>query len=210
MKIKRFVIITVGLLVAIIALSETTIISHAKGRLFADVSKIPAREVALLLGCSKTLANGQSNAYFSYRIAAASDLYNTGKIKRIIVSGDNSRKGYDESTNMKDALMAGGVKEEHIVCDFAGFSTLDSVVRSKAIFQQSQLTIISQDFHNERAIFIAQSSGIDAIGFNAQNVATYGGFLTRVRERLARVKAMLDVYVFQTRPKFFGPVIQIQ
>jgi SanA protein len=117
--------------------------------------------------------------------------------------------GYDEATDMKNALIQAGIPAEKIYCDFAGFRTLDSIVRAKAIFDQTELTVISQAFHNQRAIYIARYTGIDAIGFNAKEVNAYHSSSTKFREQFARVKTVLDLCLLGTQPKFLGPKIAI-
>lgn len=174
----------------------------------SQIEQLPKVKVGLLLGTSKTLASGQANLYFKYRIEAAATLYQSGKIQNIIVSGDNSVKGYNETKDMKLDLIAKGVPENKIFEDFAGFRTLDSVIRAKNIFGQTTLIIISQKFHNERAIYLAQKNGIKAFGFNAKDVTKKAGFKTQVREKLARVKVFYD-FLFQVEPKFGGKKILI-
>jgi len=186
------------------------IIRHAaQGRTFAAVAEVPARHVALVLGCARTLRDGRPNQFFLNRMAAARDLYQAGKVQYILVSGDNHIAGYDEPTDMKESLVALGVPEDRIYCDYAGFSTLDSVVRAQQVFGQQGYVIVSQDFHNQRAIFIARHHGIDAVGFDAAAVDSYNGFRTNCREQLARVKAVLDVYLLRAGPKFGGPAVTI-
>jgi SanA protein len=181
----------------------------ARGRTYSDVHLIPHRRVGLLLGCVKTFPGGWPNPFFSNRIAAAVELYHAGKVDYLLVSGDNHIRTYDEAKDMKDSLAELGVPREKIYCDYAGFRTLDSVVRARDIFGQSEITIISQEFHNRRAIFIARHRGVDAIGFNAREVDTYDSFDTRCREELARVDAVLDVFLFRRQPKFAGPKVPI-
>ena len=147
--------------------------------------------------------------YFLYRIKAAAALFHAGRTDYLIVSGDNCRDDYDEPTEMRDALIAAGVPGERIYQDYAGFRTLDSVVRAREIFGQSQITIVSQSFHNERALYLAQGHGIDAIGFNATEVSRWGGLRTRAREYLARCQAFLDLHVLGTTPKFLGPPVLV-
>jgi SanA protein len=173
------------------------------------VNDIPKNEVGLLLGTSKTLSSGVENLYYKYRIEAAVELYKNEKINYIIVSGDNSTKEYNEPINMQKDLIKKGVNSEDIFLDYAGFRTLDSVVRSKEIFRQEKITIISQRFHNERAVFIAMSRDIQAIGFNARDVSLKYGFKTRVREYFARVKMILDI-ILNKQPRFLGEEIIIQ
>lgn len=176
--------------------------------LSARIDDLPQTKTALLLGTSKTLDNGQLNAYFYNRILAAAELYRSGKIQYLIVSGDNSREDYNEPEDMQKALMERGVPEDRIFLDFAGFRTLDSVVRAKEIFGQQKIIIVSQKFHNERAVFLAQQNGMEAYGFNAEDVNKYAGFKTNMREYLAKTKAYLDL-ITGVEPKFGGKKIQI-
>ena len=169
---------------------------------------LPEAKTALLLGTSKSLNNGFPNAYFYNRIYAAAELYKSGKIKYIIVSGDNSRKDYNEPEDMQFALMEHGIPQDRIFLDFAGFRTLDSVVRAKEIFGQKKIIIVSQKFHNERAVFLARKYGMEAFGFNAEDVNKYAGFKTNMREYLAKAKAYLDL-ITGVEPKFGGKKIEI-
>lgn len=153
-----------------------------------NITDVPTAKTALLLGTGKTLSNGMPNAYFYNRIKAAADLYKNGKVQYIIVSGDNSTKDYNEPEDMQLALTQQGIPQEKIILDHAGFRTLDSVVRAKEIFGQSKLIIISQKFHNERAIFLAQKNGMQAFGYNAEDVNKYAGLKTNLREYLAKAK----------------------
>jgi SanA protein len=180
----------------------------AKPFVFDQVDDVPQVNVGLLLGASRLTANGYENFYFNYRINAALELFHAGKIKYIIVSGDNSRKTYDEPTDMKNALISGGVPDSVIYLDYAGFRTFDSVIRSKEIFGQTKITVISQKFHNERAVFIARNNGIEAYGYNAQDL--HGRFAkgTNRREFFAKAKVFLDMLI-DREPKFVGEKIQI-
>lgn len=202
-------LILLGLTLSAIWWCNYTIENSTKDFVTSDITKLPAKKAGLLLGTSKTLQSGQPNLYFTYRIQAAAKLYHDGKIKNIIVSGDNSVKGYNETEDMKLDLVAEGVPEEHIYEDFAGFRTLDSVIRAKEIFGQNSFIIISQKFHNERAIYLARQNGIKAYGFNAQDVSKNAGFKTKVREKLARVKVFWD-FIFDVEPKFGGEKIVIK
>lgn len=197
---------------ALVVLCGVRVERSAAARTFSAASAVPAGiKVALVLGCSKTLPDGRSNRFFGKRIAAAAQLYHTGKCRALIVSGDNSVKGYDEPTDMRDALVAAGVPADSIHCDYAGFRTLDSVVRAQKIFGQSRLIIVSQRFHNERAIYLARSHGIDAYGFNAADAVLSAPLRLKnqAREALARVQAVLDIHLLRTQPKFLGPPVVI-
>lgn len=172
------------------------------------LEEIPQTKTAILLGTSKTLSNGFPNAYFTNRIKAAADLYKSKRIQYIIVSGDNSRKDYNEPEDMQLALMEYGIPKDKIFLDFAGFRTLDSVVRAKEIFGQKKLIVISQKFHNERAVFLARQNGIDAFGYNAADVNKYAGLKTNLREYLAKTKVYWDL-IFGVEPKYGGEKILI-
>ncbi len=173
-------------------------------QVYDSVNAIPKNKVGLLLGTGKYAASGNINLFYKYRIDAVVKLYKAGKIEYILVSGDNSRKDYDEPTDFKKDLIAQGIPEDRIFLDYAGFRTLDSIVRAKEIFGQTSITIISQKFHNQRAIYIAKQFDIDAVGFNAKDV-----YNSHFREYLARSKASLDL-VFNVQPKFLGEKISIQ
>lgn len=206
----RFLFLIVAFLsLAAILLAGWTIRASAQGRTYSDLSRIPHRKVGVILGCSQRLSDGRANLFFKYRVLAAAKLFKAGKVDYVIVSGDNHVVGYDESSDMKAALAATGVPERRIYCDFAGFRTLVSMVRAKAVFGQTAIAVISQEFHSQRAIYIARHNGMDAIGFNARHVDAYNGFRTRLRELFARVKTVLDVTLLGTQPHFSGPRINI-
>ncbi len=193
------------LLVVFIFFSNWIIISSAKKTIYSTVSETPeGNKVALLLGTSRYTVRGTTNLYFKYRINAASELYHSGKIKHIIVSGDNSLKEYNEPKQMQQALIQKGVPKSAITLDYAGFRTLDSVVRGKKVFDQNKFIIISQRFHVERALFIAYKYDIDAIGFAAQDPPEKYSLKTKIREVFAKTKAVIDLYIINKKPKFLG------
>ncbi len=170
---------------------------------YSNVQNIPKNKVGLLLGTGKFIKNRWINKYYQYRIDATVKLFKAGKIDYVLISGDNSRKDYDEPTTMKEDLMKRGIPEKRIFLDYAGFRTLDSVVRCKNIFKQKEITIISQPFHNKRAIYLARHNDIEAIGFNAQEVSNRYGIKTQIREKFARAKVFVDL-MFGVSPKFDG------
>ncbi len=193
---------------ALLGYSEWTV-SDARHYTYDDVNAVPYNRVALVLGTSKYLIGGSPNHYFKYRIKAAAELYNNGKVDYILVSGDNATVQYNEPRQMRRALIQAGIPASAIYSDYAGFRTLDSIVRAKEVFGQARFTVVSQAFHNERAIFIARHFGIEAIGFNALDPSAYQGIRTRVREVFARLMGLLDLYVLDKGPKFLGEPILI-
>ena len=178
----------------------------ALGRVFHSVDAVPAREIGLVLGTSKETRHGKPNLHFNQRIEAAAALYHAGKVHHLLVSGDNHVATYDEPTDMRAALIAEGVPASAITCDYAGFRTLDSVVRAKEVFGLSQCTIISEDFHCPRALWIAQQHSLDAIAFAAPDVSLKSWSLRAgVREQFARAWCAVDLYVLHRQPHFPGP-----
>jgi SanA protein len=208
-RFLKWVIIIVVFIGLSIVWSNYWIISSTKTQIYTDITKIPSRKVGLVLGASKQTSRGTSNLYFTYRMQAAYQLFKAHKVQYLLVSGDNHVKGYDEPSDMRDALLALGIPDSCIVLDYAGFRTLDSVVRCDEVFGEDSITIISQEFHNQRAVFIANKSHISAIAFNAQEVNKNYSFRTRIREYFARVKCVLDIYILGTSPKFLGDKIKI-
>ena len=168
LKLVKLIALLSVIILFTIYLSNFLIEKKAKSKIYSSVTEIPKHKVGLVLGTVKYLSNGQVNLYYTFRINAAVALYNSGKISFIIVSGDNGSKTYDEPTDFKKDLIKAGIPNNKIFLDYAGFRTLDSVVRVKEIFGQTSITIISQQFHNERAIYLANHFGIKAIGFNAK------------------------------------------
>ena len=153
-KLLYTTLIIAILCVISIVVCNRTIKKHTVSKLYTEVNTIPSNNVGLLLGTSPKLKSGNNNLYFDYRILATVELYKAGKIKYILISGDNRKEDYNEPEEMKKALMQKGIPEKSIYLDYAGFRTLDSVVRAKEVFGQNRLTIISQRFHNKRAIYL--------------------------------------------------------
>lgn len=180
----------------------------AEGKLFSDVESIPYNKAGLLLGTAKYLSDSRLNYYYVYRLDAAEKLYKAGKINYLIISGDNGRTDYNEPETMRDDLLQRGVDSAHIFLDYAGFRTFDSMVRLREIFGQDSVTVISQPFHNERALYIASREGIAAVGFNAKDLGDASGAKVQAREKLARVKVFLD-YLLRKKPKFLGPKVLV-
>jgi SanA protein len=196
-------------LILVIFVCNIIISSTAEGQTYTDTDTIPANRVGLVLGTSNRLTNGSPNPYYTYRIDATIALYKARKIEFVLVSGDNGSIYYNEPNTIKKDLINGGIPEHVIFLDYAGFRTLDSMFRAKFVFGLDKVTVISQKFHNERAIYIAKQKGLKAIGFNAQDISTSQGLKVQIREYLARVKVFIDM-VLNTQPKFYGATIEIK
>jgi SanA protein len=207
-KIKIYVSIIILSVLILFTISEN-IFKTNKKKCYDNIEDLPRNKVGLLLGTSKYRKGGKQNLFYKYRINAALKLYNAGKIKFIIASGDNRRKNYNEPKIMKTDLIKRGIPADKIFSDYAGFRTFDSVIRSKEVFGQSKITIISQRFHNLRALYIAKHFGINAVAYNAKEVRGINGTKVRLRELFARIKALLDIWILNTEPKFLGEKIYI-
>lgn len=171
-------------------------------------SDTPKNDVALVLGTSKKTADGKPNRFFVERMNTAATLHSVDKVKHILVSGDNRTKYYNEPRDMLQALGDLNIPEEDISLDFAGLRTLDSVVRCNEVFGQQEVTIVTQEFHCYRSLFIARYFGMKAIAVSADDGGPIGNSLA-LREVLARTVAVLDLYVFQRKPKFMGEQIEL-
>lgn len=211
-KIKQIVITILLLTIALVGVvwfANWKIEHDTKDYVFKDIDGIPSQKVALVLGAAKTIGN-RENPYFTYRMQAASELYHAGKVKAFVLSGDNSRETYNEPEDMRNALIAAGVPDSIIYLDYAGLRTLDSIVRMNKIFGQNSFIVVSQKFHNERAVFLAQYYGYTAYGYNAKDLAVSRySFRTKAREKFARVKVFMDILI-NKQPKFLGETIDIK
>lgn len=208
-KYFYFVLYTIAFFIILIGLCNFIITNSTENKTFSNVYLIKKNRVGLVLGTSKRLSNGQPNPYYVYRIEATIALFKAKKIDFVLVSGDNATKYYNEPSTFKKDLIKGGIPEDKIFLDFAGFRTLDSMVRAKEIFGLDSVTVISQKFHNERAIYLANKKGLEAIGFNAKTVTGSKSLRMKIRESLARVKVFIDL-LFNTQPKFYGEKIEIK
>ncbi len=199
--IKRIVVSAVVLLcviVTVMAVCDRMVDHAAKDRLYDDVEDVPHRKVGLVLGTSPISTwNGRRNYYFDHRIKAAADLYNAGKVDWLVVSGGdyrNTENGYDEPVAMRDSLMKQGVDSLRIILDYDGTRTLNSIAKMRDVYRQDSIIIISQEYHNERALYQAKHLGIDAIGYSAITPGRRTSWWrNRGREVLARVKLFIDI-----------------
>lgn len=187
-------------LVIVMVVCDRMVDHAAKEKLYDDVEDIPHRKVGLVLGTSPISTwNGRRNYYFDHRIQAGAELYNVGKVDWLVVSGGdyrNTENGFDEPIAMRDSLIKQGVDSIRIVLDYDGTRTLNSVAKMRDVYRQDSIVIISQKYHNERALYQAKHLGIDAIGFNAKTPGRRTSWWrNRGREVLARVKMFIDLYL---------------
>lgn len=205
MRFRLLLIVLMVGAVAFVPLWYQFVSWSSSAYIYQDISKIPSKKAALLLGTSKYVSKGHKNYFYTYRIAATVALYKAGKIKAVVVSGDNGSKYYNEPTTMQKDLIKAGIPKKYITLDYAGFRTLDSVVRAKAIFGLDDYIIVSQKFHLQRALYIAHSKGDKAIGFVAKDYeGTAADHRMKFREHLARAMAFVDLYIIHKEPRFYG------
>lgn len=197
-----------GLGLVALTVCDRLVGAAAVDRIQRDVATVSYHRVGLVLGTARQFRSGAPNPHYRNRIAAAAALYHGGKVSCLLVSGDNSRRDYDEPTMMRDDLVAAGVPADRIVRDYAGFRTLDSVVRAREVFGVEDALVISQEFHVARALYLGDHRGLRLEGFAAADATGGHALRVRTREVLARTLAVVDVLLAR-RPKFLGPKIAI-
>ena len=207
-KLWRRFVLTSLIAPAVIALfvwaTNEAVLSGVQGRIYTSVDSVPPARAALVLGTSP-LFGGNKNPFFERRMDAAAELYRAKKVQKLLVSGDNGTRYYDEPTAMRKALMQRGVPEQDIVVDYAGFHTLDSVVRAHRVFGLDRCIIVTDDFHLPRAIYIADNEKLQVVGFQTVPLPRSISPRTHFRELLSRTLIWLDINVFNRQPKFLGP-----
>ncbi|HNY27528.1 MAG TPA: ElyC/SanA/YdcF family protein [Candidatus Sumerlaeota bacterium] len=213
-RVVRIVFVLLGLAVAGILVvwgMSGWVVHVTRAQVYHSIEDLPYRDVGVVLGTSRRTRDGRENLYFRYRINAVVELYQQGKIRHILVSGDNKTADYDEPNDMRHALIQSGIPKSAITRDYAGFRTLDSIVRARDVFGLNGFTVISQEYHNYRALFIARHEGLDAVAYCARDVEAPEFRLRNVaREVVARAMSVVDLYILRTRPRFPGPPEPIQ
>ena len=208
-KVVAGLIVAVIVIVISISLTANLLIDQStKAYLFSDIDKLPANSVGVILGTSKYSRTGGVNDHYRLRVNAAYDLFQAGKVQYILISGDNATPYYNEPNTIRSDLLRMGIPADRIYRDYAGFRTLDSIVRAIDVFNLTHFTIISQAYHNKRAVYIARHKGSRAIAFNAGE-GKKTDLTNRTREFLAKLLAILEVHWFNTEPKYLGPAIEI-
>lgn len=206
---KYFLYISIIIIVGIVII-DFFISYRSNDYIYDNFEKLPKNKVGLVLGTSKYYSKGILNEFYKDRILTAYRLYKNDKVDYLLVSGDNSHISYNEPITMRNDLIKLGVPDSVIYLDYAGFRTLDAIIRAQRVFGQDKFTIISQNFHNQRALFIARKNNIHAIAYNAAAASFPNHLRVRIREVFARTKVFLDIYVLNTQPKFLGKKIDIK
>jgi len=202
LRVTRDLSIIGTCIAAFVIFCNVTTYYGSEDYIYKNPDKIPYNEYCVLLGTSKTL-NGRENIYFTDRMNAAALLYHKGKIKYIIVSGAvHQHTTYNGPEDMTKALLARRVPADRIIKDNCGYRTLDSMYRACDVFGVKKFTVVSQYFHIARAIYVARHLDLDVIGFAADHdKARFFSLRDRLREYMAKVKMMLDLYLLNTKPR---------
>jgi len=184
-----------------VLVAQWLLVDASSGKLFDSVEALPARPIGLVLGCGRRLSNGHENLFFKYRMNAAAEAFHAGKVQFLVVSGIGTPPS-QELESMRAALESRRVPPSRIFSDGEGVNTMNSVLHAAHLFGDTPITVISQRFQNRRALLIARAHGINAIGFDAADVALPAGWKTRVRELFSKVKVVFDVLILQRKAKF--------
>lgn len=195
-------------IVFIVIVSNLIVVLVSNKYLNDDISTVKPVKTAVVLGTSRFVKSGSPNPWFHYRISAAAELYHSGKIEYLILSGDNRTPYYNEPEQMRRELSKYGIPDSVMYLDYAGLRTLDSMVRSGKIFDQDTIIVVSQKYHNQRAVFLAKVHGIHATGYNAKSPDARQGIRTNTREVFARVKVFIDI-ISRKQPRHLGEKVII-
>jgi len=190
--------------IALLIIVDAIISMSVASRIYLHADQLPEMPVALVLGTSKYIGR-TPNDFYRFRIEAAIDLIRRQKVRGLILSGDNATRYYNEPITMQRDLLRAGIPATQLTLDYAGFRTLDSILRVKRVFAQQQVVIVSQYFHCERALFIALKNDLDAVCYAAENTRGWSAVKIRLREVLARIQALFDLYLLNTDARFYGP-----
>ncbi|WP_353250170.1 ElyC/SanA/YdcF family protein [Salinisphaera sp. T31B1] len=203
--VMRVGLTVVGCLLIASMAANAWVVSATRGLIYDDISRLGVHDVGVVLGTSPYTRYGNQNLLFTHRMMAAAELYAAGRVRHLLVSGSNPDRTYNEPRKMYQALRRLGVPDAAITLDFAGFRTLDSIVRANRIFGLESYIVVSQRYHDYRALFIADHYGIDAVAYIRPEEDRRQPLRTEAREYLARVKAVVDLFLLSTRPRFLGP-----
>ncbi|CBL45015.1 Putative SanA protein [gamma proteobacterium HdN1] len=207
-RIARWGSFVAGFVSIVLFLCDFSVSASTQSAIKTQIGEVPEHSVVVVLGTSWRLPSGKVNPYYKARVDAVDQLYRAGKVQAVVVSGDNATPQYNEPRKLRKDLIARGIPAGMITMDFAGFRTLDSVVRAREVFRLDHFVVVSQRFQIERALYIAKAHQIDAIGFVAKDPQTFG-WRVRSREVFARFLAVLDVTILNTAPRFLGPKVDV-
>ncbi len=204
--IRRWLVLGIGLCALFVLLCNRWVINSTNDYIYSNWALLPDNQVGVVLGTSNYTRGGDDNPYFHGRVQAAAELYKLGKVRHLIVSGANPDARYNEPRKMWQELVKLGVPSDAITMDFAGFRTLDSIARMQEVFGLERGTIITQRYHAHRAVFLGRKMNMQVVAYAPPPPPSPRN---RVREVFARVKAVLDLFLLRTEPRFLGEPVTI-
>lgn len=207
-KVVYAILISTVVLIGTFTYYYKAIASAAETGVYSNVKEAPKMTAAIVLG-ARVYSDGSVSPVLADRLTTGAELYKAGKVDKILLTGDHGQKDYDEVNAMRKFILDMGVPEEDVFMDHAGFSTYDSMYRAKNIFKVEDALIVTQQFHLARALYIARELGIEAGGIEADKRQYVGAEYLEFREVLARIKALLQIHILKSEPKYLGEVIPI-
>ena len=204
-RIARFALTACGAVLLVLLAANAWVVTATRNLIIDDMARLGVHDVGVVLGTSPYTRYGNQNLLFTHRMMAAAELYAAGRVRHLLVSGANPDKTYNEPRKMYQALRRLGVPDAALTLDFAGFRTLDSIVRARRIFGLESFVVISQRYHDYRALFIAHYNGVRAVAYTRPQEDRRQPLRAEAREYLARFKAVVDLFLLSKRPRFLGP-----
>lgn len=203
-------VIRIGIRLTIIGAILTTLIRiifllNASPQTFSK-EDVPIKRVAIVFG-AQVRRNGTPSVVLRDRVETAVELYKSGKVEKLLMSGDNRFEDYNEPEAMRQYALALGMPDSDIVLDYAGRRTYDTCYRAKEIFGVDSAILVTQGFHMPRSLFLCNAFGIDALGVESENYyyLKRSRLIWNTRELLATVQSVLDVYLFKPLPVLGEP-----
>lgn len=206
-KIIKIFLVIIFIIILLLGSVNFLVFLKSKKFVYQDINNIEKKKVALVLG-ARVYSDGRLSDMLHDRVQSALELYQNGKVEKILLSGDHGRENYDEVSAMRDYLLENGVPGNDIFLDHAGFDTYDSMYRARDVFLVDSMIVVTQEFHLPRAVYIARSLDVDAIGFVADKQHYLFMVRNNIRESLARIKAFFNV-LLHSNPKFLGDKIPV-
>ena len=209
-KWKQILLSSICLLILTVAGINWYVCNESSSEIENNINNFKGYDVVMVLG-AKVFADGRLSDMMKDRADRALELYKAGLVKKILVSGDHGTDHYDETNTIRNYLLRKGIPREDVFMDHAGFTTFNSMYRARDIFQVKKMIIITQDFHLPRSVYIAQRLGLTVKGLSADKHVynKWNLFESNLREVVARCKAVWQVDIAKSKPRFLGTVIPI-
>ena len=204
-RIVKIGLSTIGSALLLVLAANAWVVSATREFIVEDMGRLSVHDVGVVLGTSPFTRHGNRNLLFTHRMMAAAELYAAGRVRHLLLSGANPDRTYNEPRKMYQALRRLGVPDSALTFDFAGFRTLDSIVRAQQVFGLERFVIVSQRYHVYRALFIARYNGVEAMAYIRPQEDRRQPLRAEAREYLARFKAVVDLFLLSKGPRFLGP-----